>query len=113
MSSAFKWNLSKNNDNEILIRKHLYITTYESNLRRVSSHTKIMKLVYLSPTSLLFLGKSSSDIGKALINCKRRMGSPYTLTPKDNNPFYDTSFNIKMRLTLFSASLAADAVFFI
>lgn len=41
------------------------------------------------------------------------MGSPYTLTPKDNNPFYDTSFNIKMRLTLFSASLAADAVFFI
>ena len=40
------------------------------------------------------------------------MGSPYTLTPKDNNPFYDTSFNIKMRLTLFSASLslAADAV---
>lgn len=30
MSSAFKWNLSKNNDNEILIRKHLHITTKDN-----------------------------------------------------------------------------------
>ena len=51
-----------------------------------------MKLVYLSPTSLLFLGKSSSTsgIGKALINCKRRMGGESP--SNDNNPFYDTSF---------------------
>lgn len=48
-----------------------------------------MKLVYLSPTSLLFLGKSTSDIGKALINCKRRMGSPYNIVwpPKIIIPF--------------------------
>lgn len=51
MSSAFKWNLSKNNDNEILIRKHLHITTKVNIVKQPKNNEARLPLANLSALS--------------------------------------------------------------